>query len=145
MEPLIGLASKHTEDMLTCRSVGALGDIGDDRAVEPLLAIFEDESTTNFTHLRLEACWALRKIRDVRATEPLIKILENARNDTFGLVDAAASALVQLDDDSIELPLLRYYGKALNSIVSSEPSKQDGQQVILKGLSKLIARLIGKY
>jgi HEAT repeat protein len=142
---LIELASKHTNDPLTCRSVGALGDIGDDRAVEPLIAILEDENTINLVHLRLETCWALGKLRDVRATEPLIKILEGSRGNKFGLADAAASALVQLDDDRIGLPLLRYYGYTLHQIMSSKAFEQIGQQVMFEGLSKLIARLISKH
>jgi len=145
VNPLINLASKHGEDMLTCMSVRTLGDIGDDRAVEPLIAILEDESTINLAHLRLETCWALGKLKDVRSTEPLMKILEGCRDNKFGLADAAALALVQLDDDRIELPLLRYYGYTLDSLISSKAFEQIGQQVIFEGLSKLVDRLISKY
>jgi HEAT repeat protein len=145
VDPLINLASKHEEDTLTCMSVRALGDIGDDRAVEPLIAILEDEGTINLAHLRLEACWALGKLKDTRATEPLIKILEGSPDNKFGLADAAASALVQLDDDRIELPLLRYYGYTLGAVIGSKAFEQIGQQVMFEGLSKMLARLISKY
>jgi HEAT repeat protein len=145
VDPLIELALKREENTLTCMSVRALGNIGDDRAVEPLIQILEDESTVNLAHLRLETCWALGKLKDARATEPLIKILEGSRDNKFGLADAAASALVQLDDDRIELPLLRYYGGTLDSLICSKAFKQIEQQAMVEGLSKLLARLISKY
>ncbi len=144
VEPLIELASKHAEDQLSVRSVGALGDIGDHRAIDAPIAILDDEKTIDCSHLRLETCWALGKIRDVRAIESLLRVLENPRKTTFGLEDAAASALVQLDDDRIELPLLKYYRGKLNSIISSGTSAQDEQQGILEGVVKLITRLIDK-
>lgn len=142
--PLIQLASEHTEDVLTCMSVRALGDIGDDKAIEPLIAILKDEGTAYCSHLRLETCWALEKIRDVRAIESLIGILGDLRNNLAAIRDAAASALVQLDDDRIELPLLKYYRGKLNSIINSEISAQDEKQGILEGVVKLITRLIDK-
>ncbi|MBA7477580.1 hypothetical protein ES707_12991 [subsurface metagenome] len=144
VEPLIELASKHAEDQLSARSVGALGDIGDHKAIDALVAILDDEKTIDCSHLRLETCWALGKIRDVRAIGSLLRVLENPRKTTFGLEDAAASALVQLDDDRIELPLLKYYRGKLNSIISSGTSAQDEQQGILEGVVKLITRLIDK-
>jgi len=144
VEPLIQLASEHTEDVLTCMSVRALGDIGDDKAVEPLIAILEDEGTADCSHLRLETCWALGKIRDVRAIESLIRILGDPRNNLAAVRDAAASALVQLDDDRIELPLLKYYKGKLDSIINSETSVENVHQGTLEGVAKLITRLIDK-
>jgi HEAT repeat protein len=145
VDPLIELALKREENTLKCMSIRALGNIGDDRAVEPLIQILENESTVNLAHLGLETCWALGKLKDVRSTEPLIKILEGSQDNKFGLADAAASALVQLDDDRIELPLLRYYGFTLDSLISSKAFKQIEQQAMVEGLSKLLARLISKY
>jgi len=134
VEPLIKLASKHSEDILTCMSVRALGDICDHQAVEPLIAILEDRKTSECSHLRLETCWALRKLKDPRAIESLIKILENPRKTTYGLEDAAASALVELDDDRIELPLLKYFKVELDAY----------DEHWAKAVGKLIARLIKK-
>ncbi len=144
VEPLMQLASERTEDVLTCMSVRALGDIGDNRSVEPLIAILEDEGTVDRSHLRMETCWALGKIRDVRAIESLIMILGETRNNLAAVRDAAASALVQLDDDRIELPLLKYYRGKLNSITNSGTSAQDEQHGIFEGVVKLITRLIDK-
>ncbi len=109
-------------------SVRALGDIGDHRVVDALIAILDDEKTIDCSHLRLETCWALRKLKDPRAIESLIKILENHRKTTYGLEDAAASALVELDDDRIELPLLRYFSGKLDMMIKSKESMQDEQQ-----------------
>ena len=142
VEPLIQLASEHTEDVLTCMSVRALGDIGDNRSVEPLIAILEDEGTADCSPLRMETCWALGKIRDVRAIESLIMILGETRNNLAAVRDAAASALVQLDDDRIELPLLKYYRGKLNSIINSEASVENVHRGTLEGVVKLITRLI---
>lgn len=143
LKPLIQLASRHTEEMLTGMSVKAMGDIGDNRAVEPLIAILEDEGTADCSHLRMETCHALGKIRDVRAIESLIRILRDTRNNIAAIRDAAASALVQFDDDRIELPLLQYYGGELDSMIA-ETSAEDMHLGKLQGISKLIARLIGK-
>jgi len=146
VKQLIKFASKHAEDQLTCGSVRALGDIGDHRAVDALIAILDDEKTIDCSHLRLETCWALRKLKDPRAIESLIKILENHRKTTYGLEDAAASALVELDDDRIELPLLRYFSGKLDMRIKSKESMQDEQQQqVLEGVSKLLARLIARY
>lgn len=144
VEPLIKLASEHTEDMLTCMSVRALGDIGDDRAVEPLIAILEDEDTADCSHLRLETCYALGEIRDARAIESLIRILGDPRANLAAVQDATAFALVQFDDDRIELPLLKYYKAKLYSMINSKTLGQDEQQRMLEGIEKLITRLIDK-
>jgi len=144
VEPLIQLASKHNEDVLTCMSVRALGDISDDKAVESLIAILEDEGTIDCVHLRLETCWALGKIGDTRAIESLIRILGDRRTNTTILPEAAAAALVQLDDDRIELPLLKYFKGELDSIMDSETSEQNVHQGTLEGVVKLITRLIDK-
>jgi len=144
VKPFIQLVSKHNEDLLTCMSVRALGDISDDKAVEPLIAILEDEGTADCLHLRMETCWALGKIRDVRAIESLIRILGDLRNNLAAVRDAAASALVQLDDDRIELPLLKYFKEGLDSIINSETSVENVHQGTLEGVAKLITRLIDK-
>ena len=143
VEPLIQLASKHNEDVLTCMSIRALGDISDDKAVESLIAILEDKGTIDCVHLRLETCWALGKIGDTRAIESLIRILGDRRTNTTILPNAAA-ALIQLDDDRIELPLLKYFKGELDSIINSETSVQNVHQGTLEGVVKLITRLIDK-
>ena len=143
VEPLIKLASKHIEDQLTCRSVGALGDIGDHKAVEPLIDILEDRATIDCSHLRLETCWALRKLKDAKTVEPLIKIVEGRTQGDWVIKGAAAYALVELDDDRIELPLLKYFKTELEARVKSENLEHQEDEA-LKAVVKLIARLIDK-
>lgn len=130
VEQLIKLASKHSEDMLTGMSVRALGDIGNHRAVDSIIAILEDRATLDglHSHLRLEACRALGKLRDARALESLARIVDGRTREDWGIREAAALALVELDDDRIELPLLKYY----------QASSKD------EVLRKLITRLICK-
>jgi HEAT repeat protein len=70
----------------------------------------------------------LGKLRDSRAIEALSRIVEGRSQEDSGIREAAASALIDLDDDRIELPLLKYY----------QASSKD------EILKKLIARLIGK-
>ncbi len=140
--PLIELASKHAEDQLSVRSVGALGDIGDHKAVDTLIAILDDEKTIDCSHLRLEACWALGKLKDVKAVESLVNIVNGRSREQSWMVEAAATALVELDDDRIELPLLKHYRGKLNSITNSEASVENVHQGTLKGVVKLITRLI---
>jgi len=144
VEPLIQLASEHTEDMLTCMSVRALGDIGDHRAVDALIAILDDEKTMDCSHLRLDTCEALGKLKDTKAVESLVNIVNGRSREQSWMVKAAATALVGLDDNRIELPLLKHYRGELNSIINSETSAQDKQQGILEEVVKLITRLINK-
>jgi len=144
VEPLIKLASKHTEDFITCEAVRALGDIGSCKAVEALIAILEDDKTEACPHLRLRACQALGKLRDPRAIEPLIRILENPGKTFYAVQDAAASALVELDDDRINLPLLRYFKVRLGVMIKSEAPELGQFSETLETIRKLISRLINK-
>ena len=144
VEPLIKLASKHTEDFITCEAVRALGDIGSCKAVEALIAILEDDKTEACPHLRLRACQALGKLRDPRAIEPLIRILENPGKTFYAVQDAAASALVELDDDRINLPLLRYFKVRLGDMIKSEAPELDQFGETLETIRKLISRLLNK-
>lgn len=91
-------------------AAGALGQLGDARAVEPLIAALE--SRTDKTWLREEmgiydgkesllkaAAKALGQLGDSRAVEPLIDTLENRSPPFFwGARPAAARALGQLGD-----------------------------------------------
>lgn len=133
VEPLIKMASKHAEDPLTVNSILALGDLGAPEAVDPLVAILKDEKTVDCHRLRLVTCWALRKLKDKKAMAILIEILRQARRDSYGLEDAAAEALAQIDDDGVELPLLRYL---------SERNPKDG--VVGAVVSRIMGRQIDK-
>ncbi len=75
----------------------ALGQIGDIRAVEPLIAHLGDEAT----FVRGSAAAALGQIGDPRAVEPLIAALKN-----FVTRNSAAAALGQIGDPRAVEPLI---------------------------------------
>lgn len=73
----------------------ALGEIGDSRAVAPLINLLEDISDW----VCRSAAKALGKIGDVRAVEPLIRLLED---QDFNIRDSAAYALADLGAPAVE-------------------------------------------
>ena len=67
------------------RAAWALGELGDARAVEPLMEALKDESE----NVRSGAAWALEKIGDTRAVEPLMEVLKDeSENVRWGAADA---------------------------------------------------------
>lgn len=68
----------------------ALGRIGDERAVEPLINRISDRSK----YVRAGAARALGKIGDSRAVEPLQQLLNDNTNEVR---DAAARALEDIE------------------------------------------------
>jgi HEAT repeat protein len=74
----------------------ALGQIGDPRAVEPLIAALGDESSD----VRQDAAYALGEIKDPRAVEPLIAALKDWHSNVR---KAAAKALVKIGTPAVEL------------------------------------------
>ena len=75
----------------------ALGEIGDVRAVEPLIALLCDEDEDE--KLRKSATAALGKIGDARAVEPLIAVLKDR---TYRVHDEAEYALGQIGAPAVE-------------------------------------------
>jgi len=67
----------------------ALGDIGDQRAVDPLIQALQDEDS----YIREAAAEALGDIGDTRAIDPLIEFL---KDDDSGVRTEAAISLVKL-------------------------------------------------
>ena len=78
------------------RRVEALGEIGDERAVEPSIAILKNDGET--CKVRMSAAKALGKIGDERAIEPLIEVLEND-DDHESVRSSAAEALGEIGDE----------------------------------------------
>jgi HEAT repeat protein/phosphohistidine swiveling domain-containing protein len=143
VEPLIKLASQHTEDRAPITAVLALGDIGDRRAVGPLIAILKDERTADCSHLRLATCRSLAKLRDKKAVKPLVEILEQGGGNTYGLEDAAVVALAIIDDDGIEVPLLKHMGKRLAEMMMAvDPELPD--KSLVEATATLMKRLVGE-
>lgn len=70
----------------------------------------------------------LGKLRDAGAIESLSRIADGRSQEESGIREAAASALIELDDDRIELPLLKYY----------QASSKD--EVLVKLITRLICK-----
>lgn len=93
-----------------------LGEIGDKRAVEPLIYTLKDKSkwdrgSVSAARVRASAAAALGKIGDKRAVEPLI----DAVNNDEGVSRSAARALGNLDvDDKRVVELVELLIKALS-------------------------------
>ena len=84
-------------------SAGALGSVGDDRAVEPLLAALRDRDAV----VRASAALALGRLRDRRALRPLISALGNTDSQVR---ECAALALADLNDVRAVKPLISALG-----------------------------------
>ncbi len=81
VELLIGFLSDENGNYIAAR---ALGQIGDVRAVEPLIRLLKDEEAS----VRGAAVRALGEIGDERAVEPLIGMLSDRQGISMGAVDA---------------------------------------------------------
>jgi hypothetical protein len=79
-----GLVKALRSPLLGKKAAQALGEIGDDRAVEPLIGALGDQRQD----VRKTAAEALGKIGDVRAIEPLSR----ATGDSFDSVRVSARA-----------------------------------------------------
>jgi len=73
VEPLIGVLQDENNDVRTAVA-STLGEIGDVRAVEPLIALLQDKA------VRDRVVSALGKLKDRRAVEPLIEILHDDKD-----------------------------------------------------------------
>ncbi len=94
VDPLIAALTKDN-GWLSRMAVNILGDIGDARAVEPLIAALKDSNTTE------NAIIALGKIADARAVEALIAALKD-----INMVTRAATALGKIADVRAVEPLI---------------------------------------
>ena len=78
----------------------ALGELGDERAVEPLIDMLEDPSF----RVRKGAAVALGWLKDTRAVEPLLKYLKQAKASEFSSI---TYALGELNDKKAVEPLIQ--------------------------------------
>lgn len=93
VEPLLAvLNDPNNPNEARCRAAANLGDIGDPRAVESLIAAITDD----VWEVRASAIWALGMLGDVRAFEPLHAIVENPIPDEQNSY-VAARALIKID------------------------------------------------
>ena len=90
------------------RAAEKLGELGDKRAVEPLIDALNDmgEKFRDAGAARA-AAEALGKIGDKRAVEPLIKVMAKD-GEEFNLRNAAARALGKIGDKRAVYPLIKH-------------------------------------
>lgn len=89
---------------LRCAAATALGKLGDNRAIIPLMSILNDK-TQNY-RLRLQAAESLGKLGDDHAVKPLIDILSDEREKSVYLKESVAKALGMLGDIRAIEPLI---------------------------------------
>ena len=113
----------------------ALGEIGDARAVGPLVMAL----TLGPKHLRGPAATALGQIGDTRAVEPLIAVVKTELNVLFSTTGgAAAKALGELGDARAVEPLI---AALRHSSMNSNAAKALGQFGDTRAVEPLIAAL----
>jgi HEAT repeat protein len=113
-------------------AAGALGAIGDARAVEPLIATLKDSDW----HARFGAARALGKIGDMRAVEPLIATLKD--NDLV-VCAAAAAVLGGIGQPAVE-PLTAALGDS-DAVVRSGAAWALGEIGDVRAVEPLIVAL----
>lgn len=101
------LAYKHDADIRQ-QAARALAEIGDPRAVEPLVATLQDSSP----EVREATTRALGQLGDARAVKPLINQLRDWRSDR--LCNAARDALVQIGNPAVDA-LISVLGENIGS------------------------------
>ena len=117
--PELVWALRDSDQSVRCVAAWALGDLGDARGVEPLIAGLKDENlearragahvlTEGMQGVRWHAVEARGKLGDRRAVEPLIEVLK----DGSGLVRLnAVEALGELGDPRAVEPLKALLGE----------------------------------
>lgn len=101
----------QNDQLLSERLVYAISELGDVRAVEPLIALLGHARQ----ELRLAAARALGKLGDPRATNPMLSILSDPATPDH-LRAASAAALGKLGDRRAAQPLLRLGASSVQSI-----------------------------
>jgi len=132
VEPLI-VALKDNDDLVRSYAAEALGNIGDPRAVEPLINVLKDD---NKWWVREKAAKALGEIGDA-AIDPLIVALKD--ND-IGVRENAAEALGEIGDARAVEPLMVAL-KDNDSRVRFSAAKALGEIGDLRAVIQLIAAL----
>jgi HEAT repeat protein len=112
VEPLIALLQDNAQANRWHSIAGALGRIGDKRAVEPMIQLLQNPISFEATLARKYTAYALADLADPRAVDVLIEMLhehdhyeEEEDGTTFfydrhivEIIEAAAAALIQLGE-----------------------------------------------
>lgn len=94
---------KYDDEKIRGYAIEALGEIGDARAVVPLIDIYTKKEYSKFNFMREKALAALGNIRDVKAVEPLINALQNSNHS---VQMQAADCLGKIGDPKAVGPLI---------------------------------------
>ena len=89
---------------LRCAAAQALGRLGDDRAITPLMSLLNDKDI-NY-RLRLAAAESMGKLGDDHAVTPLLEIVRDEREKSVYLKESAVKALGMLGDIRAIEPLI---------------------------------------
>lgn len=138
---LLEILTKSTHNFDRADAASVLGDIGDPRAVEPLIVALQspDES------LRQAAAGALGDLKDVRAVEPLLSLLTTPDSWTGR---AVVIALEKIGDERAIEPLVSIlqddsvWGLVANTLAKiGEPAQKPLQKALASSNDKLRNRL----
>ncbi len=102
-------------------AIYALGELGDKRAVEPLITMLEDPSSD----VRKSAAVALGWLKDKRAVDPLLEYLKKAQASEFSSITYALS---ELKDKKAVEPLIQ---------IAFESESQQIRKPCIRALGKL--------
>jgi len=89
VEPLIALLQSDAEDIVRERAATALAQIGDPRAIDPLIDALDERGTW----VRNRIAYVLGASRDSRAVEPLLELLNHEDDSTQGVAAWALGAI----------------------------------------------------
>jgi len=106
---LVGLGGRGYEILVRAEAAHCLGEIGDTRAVEPLIQALSYRGKYGFYwQVRMNAANALGEIGDARAVEPLIQALWDPQPQ---VQLSAANALGKIGDARAVKPLIRRHSE----------------------------------
>ncbi len=132
VEPLLNVACGDDDYAVRCLSVIALGELGDRRAVDGLLALLSDRGSP-LVRTRGLAAQALGKMGDQRAVEALIAAVLDPRESEW-VKDNVVWALGQIGDVVAAGPLLGYL-KSLQSCWAGDG--EDSVKAVIQALDKI--------
>ena len=94
---------KEDDHIVRSSAADALGEIGDERAIEPLIELLKDEN------VRGTAAWALGEIGGERVVEPLIEALKEI--EYISVIDDSVRLIItqclgKIDDERVIEPLI---------------------------------------
>jgi protein-tyrosine-phosphatase len=113
VDGLLRIAGSDLDPDVREAAVRALGDLGDDRAVDPLIAALGQSQEIPLVWVREAIVRSLGKIGDARAVEPLIAELTDSDS---GVRETAIASLGQIGDVRAVEPLIAVLGEPFHTL-----------------------------